>query len=132
MRSVLNVLGQALRRFGAPVGIVDAAEVQIGENGETLGIGAFAKRLDRLAQLLPRTAAEIDQHLEVQLVHLADNLVQLRAGKVGAMMAVDVDDGELGPGHEMLFGHQRRARRPLLDGQLLGDDDDGEACQQRE
>ena len=73
----------------------------------------------------PAAAAQIDQHAQVQRVHLAHDLrVPLR--RELPMVAVDVDDGILRARHGMRGHDERRSRLVLADREILGDE--GRRC----
>ena len=93
-----------------------AAEVQVGEADHASRMRAARDGVDAALERRTGAAAQVDEHLEVEGVHLADDLLPARAGETRAVMAVRVDDRECRPRHGVCVDDERRPRRVLLDG----------------
>ena len=98
-------IGHGLLR---PAGAACAVPRHVREHAEAVRVPARADEVDLLLHRIGvAAAAEVDQHAEVQLVHLADQLVDVR--RVHRRVVVAVDDRELRLRHRM---HRRDQRRP--------------------
>ena len=77
---------------------------------------ALPDGLDKASESTARPSTQIDEHLQVELVHFADDGRPLRRGQL-PVMAVNIDDRKLGARDRMLVDDQGRARRVFLDRQ---------------
>ena len=94
-----------------------AAEVEVGEEDHPPRMVAAGDRLHPALQHRARSPAEIDEHAQVERIHLADDAVPAVDGEAGPVMAVDIDGGVPGAGHGMLVHYQRGTRLVLFDGE---------------
>ena len=94
-----------------------AAEVEVGEEDHAVRMRAAGDGVEAAPQQAPPSPAQVDQHLQVQRVHLRHDPRPARRRESRAVMAVHVHHGELRACHRVLVHHQRRARRVLVDRQ---------------
>ena len=118
--TVPDVLLQLRGGLLAPAGLADAEEVDVGEEDETARMPPrqFLEPVNERDAAAPR---QVHHHRHVELVHLGDQAVHVRLGHArGPLVPVDVDEGELRPGHRVLGDDQRAARLVVHDGDVLG------------
>ena len=76
LRAIFDILLQLGRGAPAIIGIIDAREIEIGEDHEALGI-PFLQDLDVFLQTVPVAAAQVHHDAEIDPVHIRDQLVDV-------------------------------------------------------
>ena len=105
------------RRPVAKAGRHTVAEVQVGKDDHPTRMRALADRLHPAGKCRAVSPAQVHEHLEVQLVHFADNGAPPLTREPGTVVAVDIHDRKLRARHRVLGHHQGGPRRVLLDRQ---------------
>ena len=98
----------------AEAGADAASEVEVREADHAVGMVARGNRVDATLQRRTGAAAQVDEHLQVECVHVLDDPVPAVDGDAGTVMTVDVDHGVPRAGDRTLLDDEGRARRVLL------------------
>ena len=123
--AVAHIRFQLRGRPLAPAGLAHAPEHRVGEEDEAPRV-APGHLLEPRRELVATAPRQVDHDRHVQLVHLGDQAVHVGGGHAGgALVAVDVDEGEPGPRDRVLGDDQGAARLVLLDGDVLGAERNG-------
>lgn len=90
-----DIVLQLLQGAFQPGGVVDAAQFDIGEQGDAVFVAVFFDVFHHGFQGRPAAPAEVDDDAHVEAIHLADELVKVLF-RHAPVVAVDVDEGEPG------------------------------------
>jgi hypothetical protein len=100
-------IGLELRRGLRSKAGADIVPIDVGEQHHPVFVFAGLERLDTRAQPIARSATQVDEDLQVVVLHPLHDAVELRRRNRCRLVAMDVDDRKLGARHRMLRHHQR-------------------------